>query len=85
MVSLTQMIYKHQAYKQLSCKLNTVVNSLHIPAVQTVVGIQSHTIPHCVQKDKHCLTSQILNYTVNDDYPGVWPSKPIDRFLMNAV
>lgn len=84
-MSVTQMIYKHQAYKQLSSKLNTVVNSLHSPAVQTVVCVQSHTIPHCVQNDKHCLTSQILYDTVNDDNPPVKPSKPIDRFLMNAV
>jgi hypothetical protein len=79
------MIYKHQAYKQLSSKFNTVVNSLQSPAIQTVVCIQTHTIPHCVQNYKYCLMSQILNDTVKDDYPPVKPSKPIDRFLINAV
>ena len=79
------MIYKHQTYKQLSSKLNTVVNLLHSPTDQTVVCVQSHTIPHCVQNDKHCLTSQILNDPVNDDNPPAKPSKSIDRFPMNAV
>jgi hypothetical protein len=79
------MIYKHQADKQLSSKLNSVANSLHSPAVQTVVCTQSRTIPHCVQNDKHCLTSQILNDTVNNGYPPVRPSKSINHFLMNAL